>query len=410
MKQSLALTWRFLSSKLHPPLPLSRRESHKLLILLHDSFNRNLDREYPKALADSDHSPDDHIKSLLQSPLFGSNQAQHPSSPVMESDLSCNPPLVRDILFAVEQPVEHFKQQVAAGKADIESAKFALNNQFKKNFDSAPLHLPDLENGLKGSGIGSLVVNWLWSSGQNERLDFIQDRVFTARLIPFLVAERRYKPVWDWLQRSYTIHRHRNVGPSFQKDTGSMFKSLLQSEVAYGEGLQSAIQMFLMNHKLMTLSSHLPIAVIIATNAPAGAYLIREFASKGASANLEDATIQDLVGSVECWAPDRMIAPLKALIELSHPRSPKTSGALQWIFALDASDGKMAKGHRSLNVSICLKTVEVLLAQNSRKEAARVSKVLKTLFAPEVGPDEERRDSDEEEKFISKSLNLLLSA
>ncbi|KAL8679470.1 MAG: hypothetical protein Q9186_004246 [Xanthomendoza sp. 1 TL-2023] len=406
MKQSLALTWRFLTSKLHQPLPLNRRESQQLLTLLNDSFNRNLDREYPKGLANFDHSPDDHIHSLLQSPLFGSSRVQHSSPPVRVSELSRNAFVVRD-MYAVEQPVQYFKQQVAAGKANIESAKLALHNQMKKDLASASL---DLKHGMGTSGIGSLVVNWLWSSGQIERLDFIQDRAFTARLMPFLVAEKLYKPIWEWLQRSCTIPRYavkENAWLSLRKGTGSMFCSLLQSEVAYGEGLQSAIQMFLTSHKSMTLSLPLRVHKI---NAAAGAYLVWEFASKGASAKLGDSTIEDLDRSVDYWASRRMIAPYKALLELSHPRRPTTSRALQWMSTIEASAGEIAAHSRESNVRIGLKTVEVLLAQGSSKEAARVMKVLQTLFAPEVGSDEERRDSNEGEKeSISRSLNLLLA-
>lgn len=77
---------------------------------------------------------------------------------------------------------------------------------------------------------------------------------------------------------------------------------------------------------------------------------------------------------------------------------------------VEASDGQLAKGNRQSNVRIGLKTVEVLLTQGSAKEAARVMKVLQTMFASEVGSDRELPDPHEsEEESTLRSLNMLLA-
>ncbi|KAI4207579.1 MAG: hypothetical protein LQ349_009834 [Xanthoria aureola] len=410
MRKSLTLSWRFLTSKLHQPLPLNRRESQQLLARLNDSFNRNLDSQYPQDLGHTDHSPDQHIKSLLKSPLFSDQQPQQFPSPIRAVEVSQNAPIVRDLIFAVEQPVEHFKQQVAAGKANIGIAKLALDNQMKKILASPTL---DPEESMKISEIGSLVASWLWSSGQYERMDFIQDRTFTARLMPFLVAERQYKPVWEWLQRSCTGFPYSPTSEarlSFYKDIGAMLRSLLQSEVAYGQGLESAIQMFMTSYNSTGLSSHTSVFITRRIHASAGAYLLWAFASRGASANLGDHAVKDLERSINHWASSQMIAPYQALFDLSHPRAPNASRALKWISMVEASDGQLAKGNRQANVRIGLKTVEVLLTQGSTKEAARVMKVLQTVFAPEVGSDGESPGSHQsEEESTLRSLNILLA-
>ncbi|KAL8726676.1 MAG: hypothetical protein Q9166_006544 [cf. Caloplaca sp. 2 TL-2023] len=409
MRRSLALSWRFLTSKLHQPLPLNRRESQQLLTLLNDSFNRNLDRQYAHGLSDSDHSPDNHIKSLLKSPLFNNNRIQNPSASLREARASHHGPPLRDLMFAVEQPVEYFKQQVAAGKANLESAKLTLDNQMKICLASAS---SDLKHSITDSEIGSIMVNWLWSSGQYERLDFIQDRDFTARLMPFLVAEGQYKPVWEWLQRSYAIDGQaltKDVRLSWTRDLGSMLRSLLQSEVTYGQGLQSAIQMFLTNNKLMRLFPRVAHVNAQRINFSVGTYLVWEFASHGASANIEDTTINNLKQSIDNWGSNRT-APYKALIDLSHPRAPDASRALRWISTIESSGDQLAEAYRQSNVRIGLKTVEILLAQGSSKEAARVMKVLQTKFAPEVGPESQPPNPKEcEEESIIRSLNLLLA-
>lgn len=409
MRQSLTLGWRFFTSKLHQPLPLNRRESQQLLTLLNDSFNRTLDRQHPQGLADSGHSPDDHINSLLKSPLFGDQRSQHGSLP-RGVEATQNVPFIRDLMFAVEQPVQYLKQQVAVGKANIDTAKCALDNQMKKILASPSL---DPKESMKMSEIGSLVVNWLWSSGQYERMDFIKDRIFTTRLMPFLVTEGQYKPVWEWLQRSCT---HDGQMPTKEaqllshKDIGSLLRSLLQSEVSYGQGLESAVQMFMTNYKSMRLSSHVSNITAQRISAAAGAFLVWEFASHVNSANVSDNVINDLERSVDYWAPTHMVAPYKALVDLSHPRTPNASRALKWMSLIEASDGQLAKGSRQANVRIGLKTVEVLLTQGSTKEAARVMRILQTMFASEVGSGWKSSNSREgEEESTLRSLNLLLA-
>ncbi|KAL8668283.1 MAG: hypothetical protein Q9168_007086 [Polycauliona sp. 1 TL-2023] len=410
MRQSLTLSWRFLTSKLHKPLPLNRRESQQLLARLNDSFNRNLDSQYPQGLGHSDHSPDHHIQSLLKSPLFGDKRPQHLSSSSRDIGTAQNAPLVRDLMFAVEQPVQYFKRQIADGKANIDTAKLSLDNQMKKILASPSLNPKD---SMKISEIGSLVVNWLWSSGQHERMDFIKDRIFTSRLMPFLVAEGQYKPVWVWLQRSCTDAcqpRSKESRLSFHKDIGAMLRALLQAEVTHGQGLESAIHLFMTSYKSLRLSSQTSVAVAQRIHASAGVYLAWEYASHAGSADLGDYAINELEQSVGQWASSHTLAPYQALIELSHPRTPNASRALKWINMVEASDGQLARSNRQANVRIGLKTVEVLLMQGSVKEAGRVMKVLQTMFASEVGSNKESSEAHEsQEESTLRSLNMLVA-
>ncbi|KAL8757313.1 MAG: hypothetical protein Q9184_004245, partial [Pyrenodesmia sp. 2 TL-2023] len=252
MRQTLRHSWRFLNSKLHQPLPLNHRDSQKLLSLLNQSFKRNLDRQYPQGLKDTEQSPDAHFQSLLKSPLFGVHKVQRPSSPGRKiDDLEQDAAHVRDLIFSVKEPVDHFRQQVATGTANLKSAKLALENQMKKALASASA---DAREGIRQSEIGFVMVNWLWSSGQYERVEFIGDRTFIARLLPFLVAEGQYKPIWDWLQRAQSANASTDlVRKSFQKHVNFMMKILLRAEIVYGYGLQSAIQMYLTHLNSMTL-------------------------------------------------------------------------------------------------------------------------------------------------------------
>ncbi|KAI4179626.1 MAG: hypothetical protein L6R41_007727, partial [Letrouitia leprolyta] len=238
MKQTLGNSWKFLTSKLHKPLPLNRRESQKLLASLNESFKRNFDRQHPPRLANSEHSPDDHFNALLKSPLLGIQKTRHASPSTRRDGDNQGTVSVRDFMFATTEPVAYFQQQVASGAANLNSAKFALDNQIKKDLMSASVKVKD---SMKSSGIGSVMVNWLWSSGQYETLEFLKDRLFVAQLMPFLILEGQYKPIWDWLQRSRTLSVSHTptceAWTSLNKDIGAMVKYLVRSEVNYGHGL-----------------------------------------------------------------------------------------------------------------------------------------------------------------------------
>ncbi|KAL8688362.1 MAG: hypothetical protein Q9218_005712 [Villophora microphyllina] len=403
--------WKFLTSKIHQPLPLDRRESQKLLAVLNNSFQRHLDRQYPQGLAGSEHSPDDHFDSLLKSPLFGTSRAQHMPSSYRNDGIGKNEWQFRDLKFALEEPVEYFRQQVSAGTATLDSATLALINSTKKAWTSAAL---DPNESMKASGIGSVMVNWLWSSGQYERFDFIKDRAFVAKLMPFLVVEGQYKPVWDWLQRLRNLLAHgdaaaKQANPLVHKDTGHLLRCLAISEVRYGQGLQSAMQMFMTSHSSMRLSSPAPsVAILRRVYASAGQSLVWYLAHGSASAKVDDIAIEDFSRSIPSWTSIPRQASHQALIQLSHPRKPDTALALQLLSTIQTADSQIHREGRPTVVRVGLKTVEVLLAQGSNTEAARVMKTLQSKFASELGLISKAR-IETEEQSAWRSLNLLLA-
>ena len=412
MKQALGNGWKFLTSKLHKPLPLSVRESQKLLTLLNDSFKRNLDRRYPPGLADSEHSPDDHFKALLKSPLFDSNGIQNSSQSIKRSERRHDAFKVQDMVLSVKEPVEYFRKQVAIGAANMLSAKLALNNQMKKALASP---FVDVKDSVRSSEIGSVMVNWLWSSGQYERLDFIRDRGFVARLMPFLVAEAQYKPIWEWLQRARTLSAIRQptykAWASPQKDIGFLFKRLIMAEVEYGQGFLSAIQLFLTNHNASKMTPiNLPFACVHMHTLPAGAYLVMKLASQEFAA-VDGYVVDKFDRSIEAWAPPRFSAPYKALIQLLDPQKAKASPTNQLITALEAKLNK--EEHHLAVASVGLMGVEVLLRQGDIRRAAEVMRTLQKVFPTELGELGEKGKSPnphkEDEEAALRSLDQILA-
>ncbi|KAI4167862.1 MAG: hypothetical protein LQ343_006876 [Gyalolechia ehrenbergii] len=412
MKQIFGNSWKLLTSKLHQPLPLNNRESQKLMTLLNDSFKRNLDRQYPPGLADSKHSPDDHFNALLRNPLFGSKKIRYASPSTRRAGDSQDAVPVRDLMFAAKEPVEYFKQQVATGVANMKSAKFALDSQKKKALASASI---DAKDNMKSSEIGSIMLNWLWASGQYDRLDFLRDRDFVAQLIPFLVVEGQYRPIWEWLQRSRTVSISETptheAWVSLQKSIGTMVRHLVKSEANYGQGLQSAMQMFLTNYKALRLSvpeSSFP--TLSMNNLPAGAYLLSKWGSERLSTNLEPSIIDKFDISVVSWASPRLSAPFRALIQLLHPQKPNGPAVARLITGLESLVTNLSRTERIIVVRVGLKAVEVLLAQDSLKEAAQVMKALQTRFPSDVrAGDKSPKPRKAAEEAALRSLDTLLA-
>ncbi|KAL8728419.1 MAG: hypothetical protein Q9181_005351 [Wetmoreana brouardii] len=411
MKQTLSRSWKFITSKIHQPLPLNRRESQKLLTVLNNSFKRKLDQQYPHDLAGSEHSPDGHIKSLLKSPLFGVQRNQQPTLARQRVGLNQDARQMCDVKYAAEKPVEYFKQQVSAGTANLESAKLTLANQMNRALASASL---DLKEAMKSSRVGSLMINWLWSSGQHERLEFVRDREFITRLIPFLVIEGQYKSVWDWLQRLRT----RDVGSAgtqemyqLNKDIGHLLKGTIRAEVNYGQGLQSAIQMFLMDCKAARISAPTaPASTWQHIHGKGGVYLSWMLTHQGLAAQVDDTVIDDFHRSISTWAYNSRVAMYRALIQLSHPRKPEVSPALRLLSSIQSPQAQLHDRERSIILRIGLMTVEILLAQGSQPEAARLMKSLQAQFGPELGANSKSSNPDGfDEQSILRSLDLQIA-
>ncbi|KAI4087152.1 MAG: hypothetical protein LQ348_003750 [Seirophora lacunosa] len=409
MKQTLIQSWKFLTSKLHQPLPLNHHESHKLLTLLNDSFKRNLDRVFPPGLADTNHSPDDHFQSFLKSPLFNVNRARPPSSRDWKMNIEQDALEVRELVFSVNQPTEYFRQQVASGAANMASAKLALNNQIAKARASN-----DTKASIRASEMGSIMANWLWSSGQYERVEFLKDPHFIARLLLFLVAEGQYKPIWEWLQRSQLIAATSlHAGIPLRQDIGDFIKKLVQSEVLYGQGLQSAIQMFLTILASTTHQSPAPLPYRLSQlYYRAGMYLTWSLVARSMSSAVEESVIDSFDRSIESWAHRQLAISCRSLIQLLRPQQRASVHAAQLVSTIDMWEAHLGRHTRRVLMRLSLKTIETFLANGSLKEAAQVMRTLQLRFGGELGmggipaADDESKD---DEKAVLRSLDMLLA-
>ena len=217
MKDTSVLAWKCVKSIIHPPLPMSPRDSRHLLSLLKTSFTEALDKEHPKVSSEGRNSTDEHVHSILSSPIFGPKPSEdigrpnHPPpskrhTPAMatESSKSTIHGPLESISIAnamIEFNVKSFRNSILTGRADLSRATACLRDAtsctrfIHKKYGSQALE------GFGKHGMASMMMNWLWSSGLENSDEVLLDPKFLLFLSPFLVAEGRFKEAMEWFQR-----------------------------------------------------------------------------------------------------------------------------------------------------------------------------------------------------------------
>ncbi|KDN65313.1 hypothetical protein CSUB01_05295 [Colletotrichum sublineola] len=185
---------------IHQPLPLSSKESKKLLDVLKTSFRQNLDKEHGYAPENADssvskatsqrsspsHNPhhrptDRHLRAILSNPLF-------------KSGIQPN-----NVAFATPRdPMDVFDEAVSRGMMTRKAATGCLRTKRQQILQSSALSVPDA---MMASSAGLRVVQWLRSSGMERTLDFLRDPHFVHELVPFMVAEGLEEVAWMWADR-----------------------------------------------------------------------------------------------------------------------------------------------------------------------------------------------------------------
>ncbi|KAF9871434.1 hypothetical protein CkaCkLH20_11081 [Colletotrichum karsti] len=216
---------------IHQPLPLSSKESQKLLNVLKTSFRQNLDKEHGWTTEDADtptsktpsskHSAresshrrptDRHLRSILSNPLF--------KSAVKSNDLA---------FAAPRDPMDVFEEAAAKGMMTIKAATGCLRAKRQQILQSSALSVHDA---IKDSMAGLQVVRWLRSSGEERTLEFLTDRHFVHELARFMVPEGLEEVAWEWAGRMMT-----GEGPADQNSVvvGSLMSSLVAAKSSIEE-------------------------------------------------------------------------------------------------------------------------------------------------------------------------------
>ena len=407
MKQSLRLQWRALVSKFRqPPTP---KESQQLLKLLNDSFRRDLDRKHRQAL--SNDSLDHHLSSILDSPLFSVDKDRTPSIDIHRIQKNVNREPLQVAVAALKDPPAHFKQQISMGAATIVKAKFCLNAQLKV---SAASKSPDPKQHMKESRLGSLVYDWLWSSGLSESMGYLDDPKFLELLMPFLTVEAYQDSLKNTLLRllkPFTCPLKREDYEKNLKRPIILMTRLIMSEIQYGANPQSAVQLYLSIwddfEKVMDQLQLSP-RVVHDVSRPARLRLVSKITRK--SQDFEDCGIESALF-------DRFLQSIPsnerikiALLNVYHPCHPNPSKAVPILRALrDRDTAAIGPNSIDMHIRLGLKTADVFSKREAFDKANEIMQILHSKFATELGLSKREAPvpTREEEEVILPSLNSL---
>lgn len=194
-----------LRALLHPPLPLSARESRKLLDALTTSFRKHLDKEHgsltstppdaESALTSTDNLVPNHTRRNSQSEKHA---ADRHLSRVLGNPLFLSLGSIRSV--SSKDPMFVFEAAVARGMMDIGTAAQCLMAKKRQIVQSRVLNIQD---GMRDSKAGTVVLKWLISSGQANNLDFLRNEDFAIILIQYMVAEGMQDACWAWILKSF---------------------------------------------------------------------------------------------------------------------------------------------------------------------------------------------------------------
>ena len=405
MKISPVLTWKYLTSKVHPPLPLNPRDSQKLLSLLNSSFRSQLDQEHPKIKSRQRQAIDVHIDSILRSPLFTGPHQQTSSvtSKHFKHDNHRSDSFQRLVKsHDNSNPLEKFRQSVASGKADLEAAQICLDGIWG-SIKSLPRWVRREE--MKASQAGPVILNWLWSSGSIHSLSFLRERKFTGVLMPFIVAERQEALVWRWLQllrkEVKEIPANETGFPSQIHVQGDIIMRLVESRLKCGGHYSSIIKEFLIAVDEVSTWSY-PHEWLSSVLRPAGALLTRFIVKDPQNSNAF--RYLDFVKTAEVWNKGGVY---EALLQIHHPTHPSPAFALRFLKTRGAKFSSSQKNQLLLK-HLCLDTVQLLAKTDDDQELDFVTEFLQANFAPEIAsiestttvnqsPKEKSRTRDQEE-------------
>lgn len=201
------------ASALHPQLPLSRKESLRLLTALKTSFRRQLDEAHPPH-GSSDGSPqsgktgdatiapdrsqgphsssaafaDTHMASVLTNPLLVQGKGvTNPDEITVRRALQQNP---------AKDPMELFDEYRERGHATVPIAAACLE-YFKKYVDALPEE--PRKSAVEKTTAGKRTLRWVWHSGIYRSEDFVTDLRLADLMVPFILKEGSEEYLWKWL-------------------------------------------------------------------------------------------------------------------------------------------------------------------------------------------------------------------
>lgn len=376
MKASTIRCWKYFLSKIHPPVPITPQETRDLLAKFNSSFRRSLDREYPVVLSGNRSNVPQHIQSVLDNPLVGGGR-----KPLNHFDGHVES--LAQLRHLMKQPMDHFKHDVAAGTATVESASICLIAQLQLARASS-----DQRRSLLSSGAGSIVWNWMCSMPPVRAESLSCYLSLVTLLVKVLHAEGNEQVTWLWIklleQRMGNEPFSRQSQEIYMTQT-IIFRSFLKNEIK-NTNLRSALDVFVRGLAEISSWSKESTATVRRIVRPPGRFLLLQLLHD--SSLIPTLQLKTFIQTLRVWSPMPQVHEM--LLELHRPQCTNTGAVLKFLSELDA--GRIASvtflDQRADLVRLSLKVAELLLLSGSEQEARWVMEFLQRNFATELGCSE----------------------
>ena len=379
------------ASRIHPPLPLSPRESQQLLTLLTTSFRAHLEREHPlsnpaasqhrhaqkaagnngrrrassPACATSSYaSATQHIDSILTNPLFAVKPQRRGSEPAAVD-------VLRD-------PTGWFLDEIATGAASLPKAAMCL----EALENTAGYNTPSLPGGRK---LASILAEWLRTSGLDSSKHFLDLCIsrqghgtkFLDSLIRLLIAEGEAATPWRYFIRP-NEQRTKETGSSVSRVMA--FKQALLRRIVSVEAttsLDTGLATFMQAFRMAEVEGHDSAYSILR---PAGAHLVNQITSTP-NQYIDPESYQAFLISCPRWLGNWSRA-VESMLWLHHPTNRSPLFGLNFI---QDSTGAIAFTQSSWSrkhflVQLCLGVARQLLERERCGEAQIAMEFTKEHF------------------------------
>lgn len=405
MKSTPIFNFKSWTSKIHPPLPRTPRQSEQLHALLTSSFRRQLDRQFPpvQPAASSDsttrsgpsdaqqhspphssaHSADRHMRTILDHPLFNLAPSKNLSSTDIRS-ADAKPDGNRRL---VEEPMALFDELVALGTADHHTVQQCLNAQLALIGASPEESIRDR---MRQSGAGSRAVAWFWAADSESRKQLFRCRRTIASLMKFMVAENLQRVVVTWLRLFQKLDVGGGTGaisiPEARTFQHHLLAELVAAEISYGRGIEAGLVYYTQACELLSSSKEL----VLSNETDAalrftGFYLARWIVEHGHSSEVKSIPV-DLFDEFSRIALRWSRRPhfWATSIQVYHPTQPTARPALEYLKQQSSSNHQLWKAPRREGiVGLCLEAAQLSLVQEKYDDANWLMKYAKWLLTVE---------------------------
>lgn len=236
--------WKVFTSRIHPPLPRSRREAEELLEAMTTSFRQNLDEHHPpvkvrrstRSVEEPRPLPtDNHLAPILNHPLFNNVRSSDPHG-------RSGPPLPRKPKPEPKSkaPLDVLRDAMARGAANPETLLRCLKADLSVRSSEV-----NVAERLRTSGVAETIVSWFAAASTEQRRVAFHNKHLMAVVMPYMVSSRLHTDVVSWSEPLWDLSPTSESSDTFL-DTCllNMVFEFIAAEITYGGGINSALKLY----------------------------------------------------------------------------------------------------------------------------------------------------------------------